>query len=601
MTASSDDTSSASRSNRRKAASARHSYYMIAPAGPGETTQTLIDRLKRVADVEILQTYAERGTISPPVAVVRMSDENAAALRRSAGGALVIEPDRYLRAASFMGSSYVGASPPSQIIAAMNALGPGFAVTIRALSERGKPVEHVEVQLVGERGVVAQGLTDKDGKAELTLFGELPGTVTELFVKPRSGYWSLWRHRPNLQVDAVNTFTLEPLSLPKAPDWGGKAMRFDQLSTECRGAEIKIALIDSGIAISHKQLARIDHGIDIRDGGAGRSWSRDVLGHGTSCAGIISAIPDAAHGIRGYAAESELHVCRLPLDARCSDLVAALDYCLQIGIDLACLGFGCERGSAIVEQRIAAAKQHGVGIVAAAGNSAGAVLFPACSPHVLAVGAIGQIGSYPEDSPQALQAAAAVPVAGGLFVPPFSCRGPELDLCAPGVTIVACQSPDGYAICDGTSLAAAHVTALAALILAHHGDFTGNFVRRDFQRVERLFQILKATAQPIGHPWQTGAGLPDAARALGVRSQPWPFAMPVDARLAEMRNAIRQLDFVYSGAREANIFEPPRGPANVTHLPLNPTPSAFPAARGAEAGVHELKAAMVLAGLSDAR
>jgi hypothetical protein len=601
MTASSDDTSSASRSNRRKAASARHSYYMIAPAGPGETTQTLIDRLKRVADVEILQTYAERGTISPPVAVVRMSDENAAALRRSAGGALVIEPDRYLRAASFMGSSYVGASPPSQIIAAMNALGPGFAVTIRALSERDKPVEHVEVQLVGERGVVAQGLTDKDGKARLTLFGELPGTVTELFVKPRSGYWSLWRHRPNLQADAVNTFTLEPLSLPKAPDWGGKVMRFDQLPTECRGAEIKIALIDSGIAISHKQLARIDHGIDIRDGGAGRSWSRDVLGHGTSCAGIISAIPDAAHGIRGYAPESELHVCRLPLDARCSDLVAALDYCLQIGIDLACLGFGCERGSAIVEQRIAAAKQHGVGIVAAAGNSAGAVLFPACSPHVLAVGAIGQIGSYPEDSPQALQAAAAVPVAGGLFVPPFSCRGPELDLCAPGVTIIACQSPDGYAICDGTSLAAAHVTALAALILAHHGDFRGNFVRRDFQRVERLFQILKATAQPIGHPWQTGAGLPDAARALGVRSQPWPFAMPVDARLAEMRNAIRQLDLVYSSAREANIFEPPRGPANVTHLPLNPTPSAFPAARGAEAGVHELKAAMMLAGLSDGR
>jgi len=568
---------------------------MIAPAGLGETRQTLIDRLNRVADVEIVQTYAERGIISPPMAMVRTSDENAAALRRSTGGELVIEPDRYLRAASFMGSSQ-----PSQMIAAMNALGPGFAVTIRALSENGEPLEHAEVQLVGEQGA-ARGLTDRDGKVDLTLYGELPETVTELFVRARSGYWGLWRHRPNLQADAVNTFTLESLSLPKLLDWGGKAMRFDQLPTECRGAEIKIALIDTGIAISHKLLARIDHGIDIRAGGEGRSWSQDVLGHGTPCAGIISAIPDAAHGIRGYAPESELHVCKLPPDARCSDLVAALDYCLQTGIDLACLGFGCERGSAIVEQRIAAAKQQGVGIIAAAGNSAGAVLFPACSPHVLAVGAIGQIGSYPEDSPQALQAAAAVPVAGGLFVPPFSCRGPELDLCAPGVTIVACQSPDGYAICDGTSLAAAHVTALAALILAHHGDFRGNFVRRDFQRVERLFQILKATAQPIGHPWQTGARLPEAARALGVQAHPRPFAMPVDARLAEMRNAIRQLDFVYSGAREANIFEPPRGPANVTHLPLNPTPSAFPAARGAEAGVHELKAAMVLAGLSDAR
>jgi subtilisin len=599
MTASSDDTSSASRGDRRRSASARNSYYMIAPAGLGVTRQTLIDRLNRVADVEIVQTYAERGTISPPIAVVRTSDENAAVLRRSTGGALVIEPDRYMRAASFA-ASFMGSLPPSQAIAAMSALGPGFAVTIRVLSESGQPVEHAEVRLVGEQGA-AQGLTDKDGKVDLTLYGELPETVTELFVKARAGYWGLWRHRPDLKADAVKTFTLEPLSLPNALDWGGKAMRFDQLPAECRGTGIKIALIDSGIAISHKQLARIDHGIDIRGGGEGRSWSQDVIGHGTPCAGIIGAIPDAAHGIRGYAPESELHVCRLPPDARCSDLVAALDYCLEAGIDVAFLGFACERGSAIVEQRIAAVKQQGVGIVAAAGNSAGAVLFPACSPHVLAVGAIGQIGSYPEDSPQALQAGAAVAVAGGLFVPPFSSRGPELDLCAPGVAIVACQSPDGYGICDGTSLAAAHVAALAALILAHHGDFRGGFARRDFQRVERLFQILKDTAQPIGHAWQTGAGLPDAARALGVRSQQWPLAAPLNVGLEEMRNAIRHLDHVHSGVGEANAFEPPRGPANVTHLPLNPIPLTFLAESGAEAGVHELKAAMMLAGLSDGR
>src|SRR5258706_6496817 len=493
MTASSDDTSFASRSDRRKFASTRNSYYMIAPAGPGVSRQTLIDRLNRGADVEVVQTYAERGTISPHIAVVRTSDENAAALRRSTGGALIIEPDRYLRAASFMGSSFMGSSPPSPAIAAMNALGPGFAVTIQVMTKSGQPVEHAEVQLVGEQGAV-QGLTDKDGKVDLTLYGELTDTVTELFVKPRSGYWGMWRHRPDLQAEAVNTFTLlESLSLPNAPDWGGKAMRFDQLPIECRGTGIKIALIERGNATSPKQLAKMLHGMHIMGAGEGRSWSQDVFGHGTQCAGIISAIPEEAHGIRGCAPESELHRCSLPRDARCSDLVAALDYCLQTGIDIAFLGFGCNRGSAIVEQRIAAAKQQGVGIIAVAGNSAGAVLFPACSPHILAVGAIGQIGSYPEDSPQALQAAAAVPVAGGLFVPPFSCRGPELDLSAPGVAIIACQSPDGYAICDGSSLAAAHVTALAALILAHHSDFKGSFARRDFRRVERLFQILKDT------------------------------------------------------------------------------------------------------------
>jgi subtilisin len=476
-------------------------------------------------------------------------------------------------------------------------------VTIQVLSESGEPVPQAEVRLLGEQAA-AHGLTDNDGKVDLTLRAELPETVAALFINARSGHWGLWWHRPDLQAGTVSSFILEPLSLPDVLDWGGTAMRFDHLPTECRGAGIKVALIDSGIATSHKQLTRIDHGIDLR-GGEARSWSQDFIGHGTPCAGVISAIPDGAHGVRGYAPDSELHICRLPPDARCSDLVAALDYCLQSGIDIACLGFGCERGSAIVEQRIGAAKQQGVGIIAAAGNSAGTVLFPACSPHVMAVGAIGQAGSYPEDSPQAVQATAAVAVAGGLFVPPFSCRGPELDLCAPGVAVIGCQSPDGYAICDGTSLAAAHVTALAALILAHHGDFNGGFVRRDFQRVERLFQILKDTAQPIGHPWQTGAGLPDAARALGVRSaERRSPVMPLNAQLGEMRRAIRQIRQIYSGAGAdpSNAFEPPRGPANVTHWPLNQMPPTMPTESvGANASVNDLKAAMTLAGLSDAR
>lgn len=612
MTASSGDTSAATRSDRRKPATPQRSHYMIAPLIPGMTRQALVDRLNRLGDVEILRTYAEQDAVSPPIAVVRASDENAATLRRATAGAFIVEPDRSLRAASF-----AAPSPALHAMAAMTALGPDFTVTIQVLSESGEPVPQAEARLLGEQAT-AQGLTGNDGKVDLTLRGELPETVAGLFINARSGHWGLWRPRPDLQAGTVNSFALEPLSLPDALDWGGAAMRFDQLPAECRGAGIKVALIDSGIAISHKQLTRIDQGIDLRSDGDGRAWTQDSIGHGTACAGVIGAIPDAAHGIRGYAPDSDLHICGLPPDARCSDLVAALDYCLLNGIDVACLGFGCERGSAIVEQRIVAAKQQGIAIIAAAGNSAGSVLFPACSAHVMAVGAIGQAGSYPEDSPQAVQAMAAVAVAGGLFVPPFSCRGPELDLCAPGLTVIGCQSPDGYAICDGTSLAAAHVTALAALILAHQGDFqahfNGGFVRRDFQRVERLFQILKDTSQPIGHPWQTGAGLPDAACALGIRAEPRPLAMPLKAGLGEMRSAIRQMNQVsfsfgadIFGADMGNAFEPPRGPANVTHWPLHPMPLAnqMPplqaASGGANARVNELKAAMALAGLSDAR
>jgi subtilisin len=208
------------------------------------------------------------------------------------------------------------------------------------------------------------------------------------------------------------------------------------------------------------------------------------------------------------------------------------------------------------------------------------------------------MGSYPEDSPQAAQAVVATAVTGGLFVPSFSCRGPELDLCAPGVAVIACQSPDTYAICDSTSLAAAHVAALAALILADHGDFKGSFAAKDFQRVERLFQILKDTAQPIGHPWQTGAGLPDAARALGIWSEQRQLVVPLNVGLREMRSAIRQLNEIQFGASEAMPFEPLRGPANVARLPLNPGPLPFQADGGGKASIHELKAAMVLAGLA---
>jgi len=128
---------------------------MIAPAGPGVTRQTLVDRLEQIGNIEILRTYAERENVCPPIAVVRASDETAAALRRSGAGAFVIEPDRPLRAASFP-----GALPQTPVIAATTAFGGTFRVTAQTLGESGEPVEFAAVQLVGERGTV-QGRTDK--------------------------------------------------------------------------------------------------------------------------------------------------------------------------------------------------------------------------------------------------------------------------------------------------------------------------------------------------------------------------------------------------------------------------------------------------------
>jgi subtilisin family serine protease len=514
-----------------------------------------------------------------------MTPEKVAALLHAAGGMLVVEVDEPLRCATAFAAAIH--SP-----AVTTALGSEFATTIQALSEADAPLDRAEVQLVGEQWR-AQGFTASDGKVDLTLCGELPDTLMELIVRPRADHWGLWKSEPELQPNAVNVVALRPLSEARDPGWGGRALQLDRLPPEYRGAGVKIGLIDTGIATSHKQLGGITQGLVTAPAKAnGPSWSQDPMGHGTACAGIISAAWDPprlqAPMPRGYASKAELHACKLPTDARSSDLVAALDHCIATGIDLVCVGFGCPHGSTIVEQRIVAAKQRGIAIIAPAGSDGGPVQFPASSPHALAVAAVGLAGTFPDDSPHAAHAASAVASIGGFFVPAFSCRGLEVDLCAPGVAVITCQSPDGYAARDGSSLAAAHVAALAALVLAHHVDFRHEFAARDARRVERLFQILKETAQPLGNPMLTGAGLPCAPLALGL--QLWA-PQTFGTGLGAMRDALHYAGL--SGSRRPDVPkpQPQRGPAFVAPLPLTPFLSR-------QADLSDLKAAMQLAGLS---
>ncbi len=105
---------------------------------------------------------------------------------------------------------------------------------------------------------------------------------------------------------------------------------------------------------------------------------------------------------------------------------------------------------------------------------------------------------------------------GGLFPAAFTGVGPHVAVGAPGVAVLS-SVPGGYAALDGTGIAAAQVTGMAALILAHHPLFQGPLKARSEQRVSALFSLITACAVPqFADPLRGGAGVPDLRRVPGL-------------------------------------------------------------------------------------
>lgn len=462
------------------------------------------------------------------VVVAEMSNERASTL--SAMPQLVVEEDHPV-GYTLVTPSTVSVPDPGVV----TPFGDAFPVTLTVTGQGGAPLEGASVYVYGSIWP-AQGTTDASGTVRLTLHGETPGSLKGLYVNPRAGHWNLWLERPMLEPGQSYRIALRPLpeTLPGFPGrqvlgWGQRAMRLDQIPTSLRGQGIKVAVIDSGAATTHSDLQQIRLGRDTT-GPDQLGWTQDVIAHGSHCVGVISG-QDNPTGIRGFAPDAEVHVCKIFPGGRFSNLIDALDYCIEHQIDVANLSLGSDEYSDLLEKKIRQALELGIALVVAAGNASGPVKYPATSPNVLAVSAVGRLGEFPADSYHATQVLGS-PTPDGWFAAKFSCFGPQIKVCAPGVAVLSSVPPDGYAAWDGTSMAAPHVTGLAALVLAHHPDFQGPYRRRNANRVARLFQILMESAVPLplGDPARTGVGMPDAVRALAPVLQagvsPATVAMP---------------------------------------------------------------------------
>jgi subtilisin len=153
-----------------------------------------------------------------------------------------------------------------------------------------------------------------------------------------------------------------------------------------------------------------------------------------------------------------------------------------------------------------------VACILGAGNSGGAVQFPGNVPGVLTVSAVGKLGEYPQDTRHAQRTLPQLISPSGIYATNFSCFGPQVAVCGPGVGIISSVPGGGYAAWDGSSMAASHVAGFAAMLLSHHPMLQGiNYGGRAEQRVSVLFDLIRAAAIPYAQvdPSRVGAGLPD--------------------------------------------------------------------------------------------
>jgi subtilisin family serine protease len=251
--------------------------------------------------------------------------------------------------------------------------------------------------------------------------------------------------QPNQVFRSLATGPTDPYA---SFQYGARVVRAPQAHRWATGRGVTVAVIDTGIETDHRDLlGRVAKTANFVDGGA-QSFALDR--HGTAVAGVIGARANNDEGIFGVAPEADLigikacwHSTAGGLEARCSSwtLAKAIDFAVINGTRVVNLSLGGPPDP-LLARLIAKAIERGATVVAAAMEGADAPGFPASLPEV--------IGVVASDSKNDVRS---------------SERNRATMLAAPGVEILTTAPPQAYAFLSGTSLAAAHVSGVVALLL----------------------------------------------------------------------------------------------------------------------------------------
>ena len=264
--------------------------------------------------------------------------------------------------------------------------------------------------------------------------------------------------------------------------WNLEMVHADSVETELSKTEsqvtnhVSIAVLDSGIeGMSSVRPAGNVNFVEEEDDVAG--YMQDMTGHGTAVAGII----------RNIATQADIYSVKI-LDeknrAPLSRIIRGIYWCIDQNIDILNMSFGTETKSRVMEKAVQAADENGILMIAAAGNGGTeeGVNYPAAFDEVIAVGAVDEMARRCEDS----------------------AAGEELELSAPGENIVSEGMFGTSVIGNGTSMAAPHVTGIAAVLWAKDKNRSAAAVRF----------LLDQSSRNMGDSEKYGNGIPDLSYAL---------------------------------------------------------------------------------------
>ena len=314
------------------------------------------------------------------------------------------------------------------------------------------------------------------------------------------------------------------------------------LSSHGTEAQCTVAILDTGIDITHEDLAGV-----IADGGF--DWVNnstamtDSDGHGTFIAGIVGAIAGNGKGIAGIA-----NVSLLPerVGTNISGIYAsrsavAIKHAADSGARIILMGYGGPGQSPAEEAAINYAVQKGCILIAPAGNNA------------------SNEGHYPSDYAEVISVGSTAKTDGLSY---FSNYGIFVELVAPGEEMISTSPGNSYQLASGTSTAAALVAGAAALILDAEPALSRDQVRK----------ILSSTARDLG---RTGR---DIYYGYGI---------------LDVGAAIEAVKSEYTGKVNKNSTISEVGPGNGSHLTTNNTTESsipFPVKR---AGPENLESVQI--------